>query len=117
MFGSRDRVAGHEVNALGQMRFQRIDDGLLDRTNVCDYCTRFQGRADLLRDGGNSADRNGDDDDIGTDDAAADVIRDFVGDFQFDNFFTDFGADVCSRNRIGNTRGADSARHGGADQS
>ena len=52
MFGPGERVAGDEMNALGQMRANLRDHIGLDRAYVCYGCTRCEMRRDL---GGNCA--------------------------------------------------------------
>ena len=78
MFGPGQRVAGDEVDAFGDVRADRVDDRLLDRTHVGQHRAGGEAGRDLACDVGHGADRHTQDDQIGVRDRLGGGVADPV---------------------------------------
>ncbi len=117
IFGAGDRVRGHEMHGLRQMRGHVAYHRALDRADVGDDRAFRKMRADLLGDRAADADRNAEDDEVGAFHRRGVGLDHLVGDAEF--------GDAPARLR--RTRGGDDrahralrlggARDRGADQS
>ena len=83
IFGSRDRVRGHEMHVRRQMRCHIVHDLRLDGSDVGNDGAGTQMRGDLAGRRAALADRNADDDEVGAFDRCGIGVNDLVGDAQF----------------------------------
>ena len=86
VFGPRDRVGGHEMHAIGQVRRDIGDQADLDRAHVRDDGAGLQRRADLGRHRAANADRHAQDHQVGPRRRLRRALADPVAEAQLQRF-------------------------------
>ena len=116
MFGARDRMRRHEMNALRQMRRHFADDGALDRADVGNDRAWFQERRDLLRDRAAGADRDAEDHEVGVLHRFRIALQHAIDDAEFGDTRTGFLRARGGDDFAGEPLGPRGARDRAADQ-
>ncbi len=116
MLGPGKRVAGDEMDALGDMRRDGLDHRLLDGPDVRDRGTGLQMRADFGGDRPHRADRHRQDDKVRAFDCLGGGCEDLVAKTDLARGGAGFGAARMPRDRTGQPRLPHCMRHGGGDQ-